>query len=255
MKKIILLSLLALLFVNYHSYSQDLRGTHILRINNQTYYVNFHDISYDLFSLKENPTPGKHIDNVIAEMGYGRYELTNDSIKLYFDSTRQRSTDYSSDSLSCFMSTNLQSHTVHISIQLNYKIKEYGNSGLIIETYSRNYFYPIKNKNLSVSFPDSIRIKKIKLGVMGYDERLLPYDGNFNTFNYIYYFNEKSSYITFIIAKTWSFPIKFDKSKNIIRVGNTGYLTKADEKTINYLKELAGKDPQVQLAVHDWFNK
>lgn len=246
MKKYILLTIVCFL-LSFNSFSQKIEpGRYVLVENGNSYYVTISNDSFCLFKpntsdLIQSPENRQLIDRI----GVGTYVLSRKSLDLYFDSTKQIITDYTTDSIQFSFSTDVQSKMVSFIVNLKFGVKENGNNALIISSYKKDFFYPIKNQSFTVDFPDSIPIKAVKLGVMGYDHRVLPYDHRYNNFTYNYYFNDDKNRISLIIGEKWNFSISNKKPKNniLLRLGNNGYLRKVEEKDIEFLSRISVENP------------
>lgn len=225
------------------------QGYYLLSENGNSYYIKISKDSFYLLSINSDDivqpaTNRKLIDRV----GIGRYVLSADSFKLYFDSTKQIITDYSTDSIQFSFNSDLQSKVVRFVICLELGIKENGNNALIISSYKRDFFYPIKNQTLAVDFPDSIPIKEVRLGVMGFRHRVLPYDKKFNKFKYNFYFNDDKDHTSQVLAEKWNFSIlkRNPNGKIIFTFADNGYLKKLEEKDRAFLNRIFEDNPPLR---------
>lgn len=248
------LLLLSPLFIVYQCYTQNINGVFLLGANNQTYYVNFKNNTYELFSLQENPKPGGKSNFVIKEVGTGLYKKSNRDITFNFDDNTQKYQFYSSDSLICSMSTNQSNAGKTFEICLKANVPDYDNSYLIIQGYSKDYPLQVKDGKLTTVLPDSVAIKNIFISVMGLGRRQLPFIKHYNVFRYIYFINDSLPQISYIKNETWNLQIK-SQDKNYFKLNSTNYLSKADAKTIGFLKELANANLQIKRLTENWFNE
>ena len=215
-------------------------GHYLLVENGNNNYVTISNDSFYLFRVNSGDIQSAENRDLIDRIGVGRYVLSGKYLNLYFDSTALLITDYSTDSLKISFSTDAQSKFVRFTIDLKFTVEEYGNNALIISSYKRDFFYPIKSQTLTVDFPDSIPIKAVRLGVMGFRHRVLPYDKEFNRFKFNYYFNDDKDHISQILGESWNFSILKRKpnSGTVFTFGNNGYLKKLEGKDSAYLNRL-----------------
>jgi len=89
---------------------------------------------------------------------------------------------------------------------------------------------------------------------MGYSKRSLPFSEYYNSFKYHYYLNDAAPQVIYIENQTWNFFI-LSYEKGLFRLNSHGYLKKADDATISFLKKLADKDAQVKKLTSNWFNE
>ena len=233
--------------------SQGIEGVFSLEVNSQHYYINFKNNTYDLFSLQENPLPGAKTSLVLKDVGSGSFNKLKHNIALQFDNDIPEPHFYTSDSLVCSMYTKEKEDGKTFEISIKYNVPEYNNTFLIIEGYSKEYRYQIKDGKLKFKLPDSVGIKEVYISVMGYGKRLLLYNPYYNTFKYDYFLNDSYPQITYIQDKRWNLPIKSNTNNDYFKLDRTDYLVKADDKTVSFLKELADKDPQIKQLTSEWF--
>lgn len=249
MKKYVLAVVLLLFHLNF-SFCQKLEtGLYVLSQNGETFDIVFSNDSFQLFKPNGNDVVSSGSRRkLINQIGYGKYLLSKRNLILFFDSATHRITDYSSDSIHYSFSTNPLSKTVNFTIDLKFSIPENGNNGLIISSYKREYFYPLKKETLTVNFPDSILIKDVRLGVMGYEHRILPYDSRYNNFKYSYFFNDDQEHLSFIKAQTWNFRTSAEKRKGNVffTIGDNGYLKKAEEKDEKFFNKAIAENPKLK---------
>jgi len=226
----------------------------MLVVNNQTYYANFKNNTFELFTLQGNPMHSIESSYVINEVGTGVFKESNNNINFQFDSVYQKYQFYSSDSLECIMSTKNSNvgKTFEVSIKTN--MLEYNNSYLIVEGYTKEYPFQIKGRRLTTEFPDSVEIKNIFISVMGFGKRQLPFIRHYNNFRYIYYINDSLPQINYIKSETWILPIN-SRRNGYIKFDSNGYLNKADDKTIDFLKRLSKENMQINRLTKNWFNE
>lgn len=249
------LLLLSPLFIAHQCYTQNINGLFLLAANNQTYYVNFKNSTFELFSLQENPKPSRKSHFVIKEVGTGSYRKSNKEIIFNFDSIiTQTHRFYSSDSLVCSMHTKQLNANKTFEISIKANVLEYSNNYLVFEGYSKDYPFQIKDGKLTTSFPDSVAIKNIFISVMGLGRRQLPFMQDYNTFRYTYFINDSLPQISYIKNEAWNLPIK-SHDNNHFKLNSTNYLSKVDEKTIGFLKELANANLQIKRLTENWFNE
>jgi hypothetical protein len=142
--------------------------------------------------------------------------------------------------------------TFEISVKAN--APDYNNTFLIIQGYSKEYPFQIKDGSLKIQLPDSLTVRNIYISVMGYGKRQLPFDDHHNFFRYDYILNDTSPHVSFIKKECWNLPVRSQNKKGYFRLSNTNYLSKADQKIINFLRELADKNVEVRQLTSDWFN-
>ncbi len=245
-----------ILFFVCQSYAQELKGVFSLAVNNQSYYVNFKDSSFELFSLQDNPKPENKPRFILNEIGNGTYIKSRNNLLLKFDSVIAHYNFYITDSLESKMKTNSSHKNKIFDINVKYNFPEFKNSYLVIEGYLKDYRIPIKDGKLITEFPDSINIKTIYLSIMAYGKRELPYLHHFNTFKYNYFLNDSYPPIIPINNKIWNFSIvSQNQNINFKFNENNNYLNKVNKKTIDYLKSISIEDSQINKVTEQWFDE
>lgn len=233
--------------------AQSLNGLFTLGANNETYFVNFQNKSFELFSLSENPLPGSDVRYIVKDVGKGTYKISNKEFEFDFNSNMLSNQFYSSDSLLISMSTMKTNVGKYIQISLNIEALDYENSYLILEGVNKEYSYQILQGKLSTFIPDSISFNKMYLSLLGYGKRQLPFINQFNILKYEYFIKDNFQHINKINNVNWKFVIESTVNGSFYRFNDTQFLKSVDKNTLIFLREMASQNFQIKEIIKNWF--
>jgi hypothetical protein len=174
-------------------------------------------------------------------MGTGNFSIEKKSFILHLTNENNNPIlPFLSDSLNCNFSTDTSKQSISIKLNVHPQYNPGGEATLQIETSDKTYRYNTKNDSLTIALPGNTRITLIKLLLITYDYRILPYDYHFNNLEYNYYLNDPSVVVRYADKGEFEFKIKAKRPDGFLFEPN-GSLLKTDRAVLSLKKQ----------AVHD----
>ncbi len=247
----IILCLPIIFLIGVNSNCQNFKGVYVLFKGDKSYYINIKDSSFQLFTLKQNPHP-EYSKNEIAEYAEGIFFRKKDQLNFIIDDTNKSVNDYSADSIQYNFYSKGGDKNTCISISVNFLTEDYSNNYLVITTSNQTIRYGIKNNQFTTCFPDSLEIESVSFNSIGYYPKTLLYDSRFNRINYHLFIKDRSNVISFIEKQKFAFKIKSQKNETLY-LNNSESLTKADIKTLEFLRKIANDNQQLSDLINTWW--
>ena len=214
-----------------------------------TSYIIIKKDRFVLFSLKKSPNSGEP-NFQLHFFGTGNFSIKKNSFVLHLNNENNNLLlPFIDDSVDCSFSTDsLKKFTTIKLIVHPQKDLPGGEASLEIETSQKNYWYNTKNYTVIAQLPANTIINSIKLFLITYDYRVLPYDYHFNNFEYNYYLNDSNIIIRYADKGEFEFKIKSKRSDGFIFESN-GSLLKTDDRAVSSLKKQAVHDKNLRRIV------
>jgi len=200
-----------------------------------------------LFSLK--PSPNSNEPNFqLNYFGTGNFSIKKKSFILRLTNDSNNVIFPINDSMQCTFSTDTSKISSSIKLILHPKYNPGGEATLKIETSDKTYSYNTKNDSLTIVLPSNTVITSIKLLLITYDYRVLPYDYHFNNLEYNYYLNDPSVLVRYAEKGEFEFKIKAKRPDGFLFESN-GSLLKTNDSAVGSLKKQAAHDKNMARIV------
>jgi len=196
------------------------------------------------------PSPNSNEPNFQLDyFGTGNYSIKKKSFILHLtNENNDPILPFLSDSLNCNFSTDTSKQSISIKLNVHPKYNPGGEATLEIETSDKTYHYNTKNDSLTIALPGNTMITLIKLLLITYDYRILPYDYHFNNLEYNYYLNDPSVVVRYAEKSEFEFKIKTKRPDGFLFESN-GSLLKTDDRAVSSLKKQAVHDKNLRMIV------